>query len=123
MTNSPRTAEVRKAAEEEIRSRIGDDAFKGLQALADCEHADSLKQATLARQSENPNFSLAGLWLEVLTYGDQGNDAKASSLFPEVVKTDWDIKTEAEAESTMRDTLNKLMDIREQYNLPRVCSG
>jgi hypothetical protein len=38
------------------------------------------------------------------------------------VKTDWDISTEAEAESTMQDTLNKLKDIREQYNLPRECA-
>ena len=77
----------------------------------------------MARQSENPNFSLAGLWLEVLSYADQGNEARARSLFPDVVTKDWDIKNEAEAEAAMRDTLNKLMDIREQYNMPRVCAG
>ena len=114
--------EQRQAAEDTLRSKIGDDAFKGLQALADCEHEKSLKQAGLARQSDNPNFSLAGLWLEVLSYADQGNDAAAQSLFPVVVEKDWDIKSEAEAEATMKSTLTKLMDIREQYSLPRVCS-
>jgi len=115
-------AEQRKAAAEEIRKNIGDDAFKGLQALADCNHGKSLKQADLARQSDNPNFSLAGLWLEVLSYADSGDATTARGLLPEIVKTDWDISTEAQAESTLQDTLNKLKDIREQYNLPRECA-
>jgi hypothetical protein len=113
----------RQATAEALRTKIGDDAFGGLEALADCKYDVSLKQAALARQSENPNFSLAGLWLEVLSYADQGNEARARELFPEVIAKDWNIKTEAEAEASMRETLNKLMDIREQYNLPRVCSG
>jgi hypothetical protein len=108
---------------ENLRKSIGNDAFEGLEALADCEHDVSLKQAKLARQSQNPNFSLAGLWLEVLSYADQGNESRARSLYPEVVKSDWDINTETEAEAAMRKTLNGLMDIREQYNLPRVCPG
>ena len=114
--------EQRKTTEAELRKSLGDDAFDGLVALADCDHQTSLKQAGLARQSANPNFSLAGLWLEVLTYADQGDEATARGLFPDVVKTDWDINTETEAETTMRDTLGKLMDIRAQYNKPRVCS-
>ncbi len=113
----------RQATEEALRTEIGDDAYDGLEALADCKHDVSLKQASLARQSDNPNFSLAGLWLEVLSYADQGNAAKARELFPEIVTKDWNIKTEAEAEADMRQTLAKLMDIREQYNMPRVCSG
>jgi hypothetical protein len=59
----------------------------------------------------------------VLSYADQGNESRARSLYPEVVKSDWDINTETEAEAAMRKTLNGLMDIREQYNLPRVCPG
>ena len=113
----------RQATAEALRTKIGDDAYDGLEALADCEHDVSLKQAELARQSDNPNFSLAGLWLEVLSYADQGNEVRARELFPEVVTKDWNIKSEAEAEAEMRKTLTRLMDIREQYNLPRVCSG
>lgn len=114
-------AQQREATEEALRKQIGDDAFKGLQALADCDHDISLRQAALARQSENPNFSLAGLWLQVLSYADKGDDTSARELFPEVVESDWDIKNEAQAETTMRDTLIKLMDIREQYKMPRSC--
>ena len=117
-----KVAQQREATEEALRNSIGDDAFKGLQALADCDHNVSLRQAALARESENPNFSLAGLWLQVLSYADKGDDTSARRLFPEVVTSDWDIKNEAQAETALRDTLNKLMDIREQYNLPRTCS-
>lgn len=113
----------RQATAENLRKEIGDDAYEGLKALANCKHDTSLKQAVLARQSENPNFSLAGLWLEVLSYADAGDEASARALFPDVVSTDWDIKSSTEAESAMRDTLNKLMDIREQYNMPRVCTS
>jgi hypothetical protein len=115
-------AQQREATEEALRKQIGDDAFKGLQALADCDHDVSLRQAALARQSENPNFSLAGLWLQLLSYADKGDDISARELFPDVVKSDWDIKNETQAETTMRDSLIKLMDIREQYNMPRTCS-
>ncbi len=117
-----KVAQEREANEEAIRNKIGDDAFKGLQALADCDHDTSLKQAARARESTNPNFSLSGLWLEVLSHADRGNEAAARVLFPEVVNKDWDVSTEAQAESITRDTLNRLKDIREQYNLPRECS-
>ena len=104
-----------------VRREIGEDAFGGLEALADCEHDVSLRQAAKAQQSKNPNYALAGLWLEVLNYGDQRNEAKARSLFPTLVEKDWDIKSESQAEDMMRKSLNRLMEIRQEYNLPRVC--
>ncbi len=104
-----------------LRKEIGEDAFGGLEALADCEHDVSLRQAAKAQQSKNPNYALAGLWLEVLNYGDQRDEARARSLFPTLVKKDWDIKSESQAEDMMRKSLNALMDIRQEYNLPRVC--
>jgi len=111
----------READLAKLRREIGDDAFEGLEALADCQHDVSLQQATKAQQSKNPNYALAGLWLEVLNYGDQRDEAKARSLFPTVVEKDWDIKTEAQAEDIMRKALNELMNIRQEYNMPRVC--
>jgi uncharacterized protein YcfJ len=106
----------------ELRKEIGDDAFGGLEALAECRHDVAIAQADKAMQSENPNYALAGLWLELLSYADQRDEAKARALFPAIVEKDWDVRSEAEAEETMRDSLTKLMDIRERYRLPRVCS-
>ena len=111
----------REAELAKLRQEIGQDAFEGLEALADCRHDVSLRQAAKAQQSKNPNYALAGLWLEILNYGDQRDEAKARSLFPTVVEKDWDIKSESQAEDVMRKSLNALMDIRQEYNLPRVC--
>jgi hypothetical protein len=104
-----------------LREKINDDAFEGLTALAECRHDVCANQAKKAKQSNNPNFALAGLWLQVLGYADRGDEAQARSLFPAVVEKDWDVKTEDQAEAKMRRALNKLMDIRQQYDLPIVC--
>ncbi|MGD9076346.1 MAG: hypothetical protein PVJ69_14110 [Desulfobacteraceae bacterium] len=111
----------REAQLAKVRQEIGDDAFEGLEALADCKHDVALRQAAKAQQSKNPNYALAGLWLEVLNYGDQRDEVKARSLFPKLVEKDWDINSESQAEDVMRKSLNRLMDIRQEYNMPRVC--
>lgn len=116
------TAQKREAEIAKLRAEIGDDAFDGLEALADCEYDTSLQQAGKALASANPNFSLAGAWLEVLSYADQGNEARARSLFPALVAKDWNLETSAQAEASMRKALTAIGDIREEYNRPRVCS-
>jgi len=124
MAGSQVDRQIRQQREAELaklRQEIGDDAFGGLEALADCRHDISLRQAAKAQQSKNPNYALAGLWLEVLNYGDQGDEPKARSLFPVLVEKDWDMQTESQVEGVMQKALNELMNIRQEYNLPRVC--
>ena len=104
-----------------LRQEMGDDTFGGLEALADCRHDVSLRQASKAQQSKNPNHALAGLWLEVLSYADKGDEPKMRNLFPAVVEKDWDIKTESQAEEVTHKALNELMNIRQEYNMPRAC--
>lgn len=116
-----RVKQQREAELAKLRQKIGDDAFEGLAALAWCRHDESLSQAAKAQQSDNPNYALAGLWLEILSYADQRDEAKARSLFPAVVEKDWNIKSESQAEEVMRKALSALMDIRQEFKLPRVC--
>ena len=111
----------RDARLEKLKKEIGDDAFSGLEALADCKHEVSLGYARTAAKSDNKDHALAGLWLEVLTYGDSRQENAARELFPDLVAKDADIRSESQAEETMRKALTALMDIREQYKLPRVC--
>ena len=113
--------EQRNARAEEIRAEIGDDAFKGLSALVTCDHQDALQDAVKAKQSENPNFAVAGYWLEVLSYADQGNNEKTKELIPGVVKKDWDTNSEPEARTSLLKLQDKLMAIREEYKLPKNC--
>ena len=113
--------EQRNARAEKIRAKIGDDTFKGLSALVSCDHQDALKDADKAKQSTNPNFSVSGYWLEVLSYADRGNSDKTKQLIPGVVEKDWDISTEAEARANLLQLQDKLMVIREEYKLPKKC--
>lgn len=106
-----------------LREEIGDENFGGLEALADCNHDVSLAAAAKGRQSKNPNYALAGLWLEVLNYADRGEESRARALFPTLVKQDWNIDTTAQAEAKMREGITALGNIREEFDRPRVCES
>jgi len=116
-----RIDEQRNEKAEKIRARIGDDAFKGLSALVTCDHQDALQDAVKAKQSTNPNFTVSGYWLEVLSYADQGNNDKTKELMPAVVEKDWETNSEAEARTSLLTLQDKLMAIREEYKLPKKC--
>lgn len=105
-----------------LRDEIGEENFAGLEALADCEHEKSLRAAAQGRQSKNPNYALAGLWLEILNYADSGRESKARELFPTLVEQDWNIDTTTQAEAKMREGVTALGNIREEYDMPRVCA-
>jgi hypothetical protein len=107
---------------ERLKADLGEDAFNGLAALADCKHEVALGYAKTAAKLENKNYALAGLWIEVLAHADRREEEKARALFPDLVAKDPKINTESQAEEKMRKSLQRLMEIREEYNLPRVCS-
>jgi len=113
--------EQRKNDIEQLKRELGEDAFNGLSALAECDHGTALDFAQKAIAENNKNHALAGLWLEVLVYADQREENQARALFPDLIEQDSHIRSEAQAEDSMRKTLKELMDIREAYNLPRVC--
>jgi len=106
---------------EALRKEIGRPAFNGLAALAECRHQDSLKKAIKAQKSKNPNYRLAGLWLEVLNYADMQQQDQVNSLLPVIVKEDWDINSEAEAATATREAAAELITIRKDYELPLIC--
>ena len=106
---------------EKLKTDLGEDAFNGLAALANCRHEVALGYAKTAAASENKNYSLAGLWIEVLTEADRRQEDRARTLFPDLVAKDTRIGSEAQAEERMRSALQRLMDIRGEYNLPKTC--
>ena len=107
---------------EKLKKELGEDAFNGLAALTKCKHEVALGYARTAAKSDNKNYALAGKWIEILTYADSRQEDKARALYPALIKIDVDISSESQAEETMRKALQKLMDIRSEYNLPRTCS-
>ncbi len=104
-----------------IREEVGPDAYSALEALADCAHEEALQRAAAARATSNPNYQVAGLWTQVLTFADSGQMPKAESMLPVVVEKDWEMKTEEQARAFLGTLLNEMMDIREQYGLERTC--
>ena len=106
---------------EKLKADLGEDAFNGLVALTDCKHEVALGYARTAARSENKDYALAGLWLEILAFADQKKEDKARQLFPDLIAKDSKISLEAQAEETMRKALQRLMDIRGEYNLPKTC--
>ena len=107
----------------ELRKKIGDDAFDGVIALAKCNYAVADANADVAMQSKNANYALAGLWVKVLSSADQRKEPEARARFPELIARDKKIKTDADAEAAMRDSLQQLTDIRVANNLPKVCTA
>ena len=117
----PRTQAQQDTELEALRKEIGRPAFKGLAALAECRHQDSLAKAKKARKAKNPNHRLAGLWLEVLNYADLGQQNQVNDLLPVVVEEDWDINSEEQAQAVTREAAAELITIRKDYKLPLVC--
>jgi hypothetical protein len=109
------------AAIEKLKSALGEDAFNGLAALTKCKHETALGYARTAAQLDDKNHALAGLWIEVLAYADSQKEDQARALFSDLVSQDPKISSEAQAEESMRKALQKLMDIRGEFNLPRIC--
>lgn len=114
---------ARQTAElEALRKKLGDDAFQGLAALAECKHEIALGYGRTAEASDNPKYALAGLWLQVLVHADSGNIDQARNMFDPLMAQDGDIASASQAESEMQAALKKLMEIRREYNLPLQCS-
>ena len=104
-----------------LKLKLGDDAFNGLVALTNCKHDAALSHANTAKNLDNPEYALAGQWLEVLTLADQRQEDKARALFPALIEKDPEIDSEAKAEESMRKALQGLMKIRAENNLPQTC--
>jgi hypothetical protein len=108
---------------DEFRKKIGTDAFNGVVALAECKYDIALANAREATSSTNSDFALAGVWVQVLTEADRGNQAKKQALLPELVSQDSEVSSEAQAETHIAETLQELRDIRKHYDLPVDCAA
>lgn len=104
-----------------LQKQLGDDAFNGLVALAECKHEIALGYARTAAKSDNDDFALAGLWLEILTEKDRGNQQQALELSPKLIEKDQKLQTEAEVSSFLQEAAETLQNVRKDYNLKPQC--
>ena len=64
------------AEREKLRQSIGDDAYRGLEALAKCKHSVAIAYAEAAQSDSNSDYALAGYWLEIW-FDDEESDPKS----------------------------------------------
>lgn len=113
----------REKAVTKFRDEIGVDAFNGFVALAECKHDIAIANAREARKSRNRDYSLAGLWVEVLAEADRHNPDATSELFRDIVATDKAVKTVGDAKVRTDETLQELGEIRVEFDLPKDCTS
>lgn len=77
----------------------------------------------LAAGSTNSNHALAGLWIQALTYADQGDEAGLQTIAPEIIRWDRQINDQTEFDRELKDGYQGLVDIRAEYSLPLTCSS
>ena len=105
-----------------LRARIGEDAFAGVTALAECKHGVAEANAQVAAKSKDSNYALAGLWVDAISRADRGDLPGARGFYSEIIKWDRSVENEEQAEAKLQNSLTELQNIRKRYKLPATCS-
>ena len=105
-----------------FKKEIGDDAFNGFVALAECKHEVALANAREAQKSSKRDYALAGLWIEALTEADRQDSAAAGAVLEQIVDKDRDVKSQADAEKRLDEGLAEIGDIRKEHKLKVSCT-
>jgi len=98
--------------EEEWIEAIGQDNTNALDALVDCQHDRAELLAKAGTTSENPDFALAGYWLEALVAVDSKDQAGAENLYGKLVDLDDDIDTTQQASVAADQAILKVREAR-----------
>jgi hypothetical protein len=108
---------------DQIRRDIGNDAFDAIVALAECRQEVAIANAKVAAGSSNSNHALAGLWIQALTFAEQGDEASLQAITPEIIRWDREIDDATQFDRELQDGYQGLVDIRAEYSLPLKCSS
>jgi len=117
-------AEQRAAREREVqgfRAEIGDDAFNGFVALAECKHGVAMANAREAQKSTKRDFALSGLWVEALAEAEQ-NGSAPDALLAEIAEKDREVSSPADASARLDEALVRMGEIRREFDLATNCS-
>ena len=107
--------------EEEWIAAIGEDNTNALDTLVDCQHDRATLLAKSGATSENPDFALAGYWIEALVAVDQKDQKTADELFTQLIALDDDVDTVQQA-SLVAD--RAILEVRETRRVEGIsCSG
>ena len=97
--------------EQALIRAIGEDNYRGLVALVDCEHKRAEALAKAGAASSNPDHRLSSIWLEALIASDLRQKERTAELYQQLVSADGDIDT---AQQASLETDKVLMDVRQE---------
>ncbi|WP_279245768.1 hypothetical protein [Candidatus Litorirhabdus singularis] len=120
---SNQEAERRRVAAEmeDLRRELGDDAYRGLEALARCKHTVAIAYAEAAQTDKNYDYALAGYWLEVMSVAETDGENAAVAMLPGLVERDSKLTSTTQAKVLLIEVITDLEDIREQAGTSRTC--
>lgn len=107
--------------EEEWIAAIGQDNTNALDALVECQHDRAALLSKAGATSDNPDFALAGYWIEALVAVDRQDQANAEELFPQLIELDDDIDTVQQASLAADQAILEVREVRRAEGLS--CKG
>ncbi len=114
-------AQQRAQQAEKLRGRVGEDAYLGLEALAQCKHNVAIAYAETAQQSSKKDHALAGYWLEVMAVGERDGESAAAGMLPELVENDPKLTSTDQARTLLGEVMGDLQTVRKDYGLAATC--
>ncbi len=104
-------ASATETADAELVALIGQDNYEAYKAVRECQYKRAYALVQVGAVSENPDHQLAALWLEAVIAGDQGDSARAKTVYPRIVDHDRDIDS---AQQASLETDRFMLDVREE---------
>lgn len=106
---------------DQLEASLGKKAFHSLEALTHCKHDAAFTYAREASASSNPDYELAGLWLEALTEADRKNWFEAKAYFPKIRNKDQDIQSQADFDAALNKAAKEISSARQEYGSGKSC--
>lgn len=113
--------DAQPANEDQLKESLGEKAVRSLEALTHCKHDVAFTYAREASASSNPDYELAGLWLEALTEADRKNWFEAKAYFPKIRNNDQDIQSQADFDAALSKASKEISGARQEYGSGKSC--
>ena len=106
------------AADAELVALIGQDNYEAYKALRECQYKRAYALVQVGAVSDNPDHQLAALWLEAVIAGDQGDSARAKTVYPRIVDHDRDIDSAQQASLEADRFMLEMREERRALGIP-----
>ena len=111
-------ASATEATDAELVALIGQDNYEAYKAVRECQYKRAYALVQVGAVSDNPDHQLAALWLEAVIAGDQGDSARAKTVYPRIVDHDHDIDSAQQASLEADRFMLEMREERRALGIP-----